>query len=203
MVVSIWLVLIFSFVAAVLFVIPWGGSKYGQVVWELAGYLVWPFGKYVEELMEEDEDKNSPKSEGDLTHGDKPGELNQTGNQPSRWVKISEIDEDEVDSVGCLKIREGGSRDEESTPLTSNKNASKIPNYGTLNQESTNSHHESKEPLNSPSWYIDLDQVKAGPSNESGQGQLAQQSTNYYTPLDRTDDELLPRLKPGQASEED
>ncbi|KAI8448237.1 hypothetical protein BY996DRAFT_6419981 [Phakopsora pachyrhizi] len=164
----------------------------------------------VAKLKKEDEDKNSPKSEGDLTHGDKPGELNQTGSQPSRWVTISEIDEDEVNSVGCLTIREGGSSDEESTPLTPNKNASKIPNYGTLNQESTNSHHESKEPLNSPSWvdllkgqaYIDLDQVKTRPSNESGQGQLAQQSTNYYTPLDRTDDELPPRLKPGQASEE-
>ncbi|CAH7683394.1 Ca2+:H+ antiporter [Phakopsora pachyrhizi] len=282
LVVGVWLALIFSFVAAVLFVIPWGGSKYGRVVWELAGYLVWPFGKYVEEWMEEDEDENSPESDADLTHGDEPGELNQTGSQPSRWVTISEIDEDEVDSVGCLTIREGGSRDEESTPLTSNKNASKIPNYGTLNQESTNSHHESKEPLNSPSWvdllkgqadkhsyhkkhkirirslgrlsfwaayyliiaplmlvacllcwffvftipmakllwvlirhvgaeplalhfrsppkYIDLDQVEAGPSNESGQGQLAQQSTNYYTPLDRTDDELPPRLKPGQPA---
>ncbi|CAH7683697.1 hypothetical protein PPACK8108_LOCUS17363 [Phakopsora pachyrhizi] len=109
----------------------------------------------VAKLKKEDEDKNSPESEGDLTHGDKPGELNQTGSQPSRWVTISEIDEDEVDSVGCLTIREGGSRDEESTPLTSKKDASKIPNYGTLNQESTNSHHGSKEPLNSPSW-VDL-----------------------------------------------
>ncbi|CAH7671317.1 hypothetical protein PPACK8108_LOCUS6088 [Phakopsora pachyrhizi] len=142
--------------------------------------------------LKKEDDENSPKSEGDLTHGDKPGELNQTGSQPSRWVTISEIDEDEVNSVGCLKIREGGSSDEESTPLTPNKNASKIPNYGTLNQESTNSHHESKEPLNSPSWVNLL----------KGQGQLAQQSTNYYTPLDRTDDELPPCLKPGQASEE-
>jgi len=34
--------------SAILWVVPWGGSKYGRVIFELGGYLFWPFGRYVE-----------------------------------------------------------------------------------------------------------------------------------------------------------
>ncbi|BGP20051.1 hypothetical protein JCM10213v2_008186 [Rhodosporidiobolus nylandii] len=45
---GVWLFLLCTFVSGVLWVTPWGGGKYGRVVWELGTYLVWPFGKYVE-----------------------------------------------------------------------------------------------------------------------------------------------------------
>lgn len=35
-------------VGAILWIVPFGGSKYGRVLFELGGYLFWPFGKYVE-----------------------------------------------------------------------------------------------------------------------------------------------------------
>jgi Ca2+:H+ antiporter len=43
-----WLALVCVIVSGVLWCVPWGGGKYGRVIWELGGYLVWPFGKYVE-----------------------------------------------------------------------------------------------------------------------------------------------------------
>lgn len=43
-----WLALICIIVSAVLWCVPWGGSKYGRVIFELGSYLFWPFGKYVE-----------------------------------------------------------------------------------------------------------------------------------------------------------
>ncbi|GJN94007.1 hypothetical protein Rhopal_007070-T1 [Rhodotorula paludigena] len=45
---GVWLLILCTVVAAVLFITPFGGSKYGRVVWELSTYLFWPFGKYVE-----------------------------------------------------------------------------------------------------------------------------------------------------------
>ncbi|KWU46403.1 hypothetical protein RHOSPDRAFT_15333 [Rhodotorula sp. JG-1b] len=40
-------------IAAVLLITPFGGAKYGRVVWELGTYLAWPFGKYVEGWVED------------------------------------------------------------------------------------------------------------------------------------------------------
>ncbi|GAA5906066.1 calcium/hydrogen antiporter [Sporobolomyces salmoneus] len=45
---GIWLCLACIIVGTFLWFVPWGGSKYGRVIWELGGYLFWPFGKYVE-----------------------------------------------------------------------------------------------------------------------------------------------------------
>ncbi|GAA5929848.1 hypothetical protein JCM3775_006570 [Rhodotorula graminis] len=45
-----------ALVSAVLFITPFGGSKYGRVVWELGTYLFWPFGKYVEGWTSEPHD---------------------------------------------------------------------------------------------------------------------------------------------------
>ncbi|GAA5989174.1 hypothetical protein JCM10908_001193 [Rhodotorula pacifica] len=58
------LFLLCGLIAAILLITPFGGAKYGRVVWELGTYLVWPFGKYVEGWVEdvgcdeEDEDEN-------------------------------------------------------------------------------------------------------------------------------------------------
>ncbi|GAA5871859.1 hypothetical protein JCM16303_000900 [Sporobolomyces ruberrimus] len=45
---GLWLCIVCFIVGTVLWFVPWGGSKYGRVIWELGGYLFWPFGKYVE-----------------------------------------------------------------------------------------------------------------------------------------------------------
>ncbi|GAA5958791.1 hypothetical protein JCM21900_004764 [Sporobolomyces salmonicolor] len=45
---GLWLCLACMAVGTVLWFTPWGGRKYGRVIWELGGYLFWPFGKYVE-----------------------------------------------------------------------------------------------------------------------------------------------------------
>lgn len=47
------LFLLCGLVAAVLFITPFGGAKYGRVLWELGAYLAWPFGKYVEGWVED------------------------------------------------------------------------------------------------------------------------------------------------------
>lgn len=43
-----WLSLICYASSILINFIPLGGSRYARVVWELGGYLFWPFGKYVE-----------------------------------------------------------------------------------------------------------------------------------------------------------
>lgn len=45
---GLWLLLVCAVLAALLSLIPWGGSKYGRVVFDLGVYLFWPFGRYVE-----------------------------------------------------------------------------------------------------------------------------------------------------------
>ncbi|WAQ88449.1 hypothetical protein PtA15_9A576 [Puccinia triticina] len=125
-----WLALVVALVAAILFVIPWGGSKYGRVVWELAGYLVWPFGKYVEEWSEEEEEEGSEtQNEEQGPHAAEPGRF--AGLDPgrpntSRWVTVSEIDEDEVGSIDRLTIR-----GDERVPLSpAGPPERRSPNYG-------------------------------------------------------------------------
>ncbi|CBQ69153.1 conserved hypothetical protein (C-terminal fragment), partial [Sporisorium reilianum SRZ2] len=43
-----WLSLICYIASIIINVVPFGGTRYARVVWELGGYLFWPFGKYVE-----------------------------------------------------------------------------------------------------------------------------------------------------------
>ncbi|GAA93831.1 uncharacterized protein L969DRAFT_84723 [Mixia osmundae IAM 14324] len=57
------LFLVCAIVGSVLFIVPWGGAKYARVVWELASYLFWPFGRYVEG---HDEDQSGETDEGSL-----------------------------------------------------------------------------------------------------------------------------------------
>ncbi|GAC98106.1 membrane transporter [Pseudozyma hubeiensis SY62] len=43
-----WLSLICYLFSILINFVPLGGSRYARVIWELGGYLFWPFGKYVE-----------------------------------------------------------------------------------------------------------------------------------------------------------
>ena len=45
---GLWLSIVCFIGAIVINCIPYGGAKYARVIWELGGYLFWPFGKYVE-----------------------------------------------------------------------------------------------------------------------------------------------------------
>ncbi|PWN32822.1 uncharacterized protein FA14DRAFT_162088 [Meira miltonrushii] len=45
---GLWLSIICFVLAILLNLLPLGGGKYARVIWELGGYLFWPFGKYVE-----------------------------------------------------------------------------------------------------------------------------------------------------------
>ncbi|CAD6585351.1 MAG: hypothetical protein CYPHOPRED_003058, partial [Cyphobasidiales sp. Tagirdzhanova-0007] len=47
-----WLALLCVIVAGLLCLVPFGGAKYGRVFWELASYIFWPFGRYVERCEE-------------------------------------------------------------------------------------------------------------------------------------------------------
>lgn len=52
--------------AAILLITPFGGAKYGRVIWELGTYLAWPFGKYVEGWVEDldvDDDSHADAAE--------------------------------------------------------------------------------------------------------------------------------------------
>ncbi|KZF22706.1 calcium/ hydrogen exchanger [Xylona heveae TC161] len=77
-----WLAIVSAFGAAVCFVFGFShsGFEYGRVLWGLAGYLFWPFGKFVklhqdEAYADEDEGEGRSISEyeqwqsGDLEHG--------------------------------------------------------------------------------------------------------------------------------------
>ncbi|KAG8908448.1 hypothetical protein FRB99_006653 [Tulasnella sp. 403] len=59
-----WMALIFVIPAAFLFLIPRGGRQYARLVYGLAWYLFWPFGKYVQgDGPEEDEKDDDHHSE--------------------------------------------------------------------------------------------------------------------------------------------
>ncbi|SGY17541.1 BQ5605_C015g07816 [Microbotryum silenes-dioicae] len=58
------LFIVCTLVAGMLWCVPWEGGKYGRVVWELGGYLFWPFGKYVEGWTDQFDDETSNGSEG-------------------------------------------------------------------------------------------------------------------------------------------
>ncbi|KAJ1303136.1 hypothetical protein OPQ81_011336 [Rhizoctonia solani] len=50
-----WLALIFIVVSGPLWLLPRGGRQYGSLVFGLGWYIFWPFGKYVEGDLDEDE----------------------------------------------------------------------------------------------------------------------------------------------------
>lgn len=97
---------------------PWGGSKYGRVVWELAGYLFWPFGKYVEEWSEAEEDEAAAES-GDTSaegHGDPDSSL--AADHMARWEAVSDIGDDDIEAHGRTWGRSfAGSPTTERAPL--------------------------------------------------------------------------------------
>ncbi|ORY68066.1 hypothetical protein BCR35DRAFT_269927 [Leucosporidium creatinivorum] len=72
-----WLCLVCAIIAAILWCTPFGGEKYGRVIWELGGYIFWPFGKYVEgwtdgddyEHEDEEDEERTPQDDGDATPG--------------------------------------------------------------------------------------------------------------------------------------
>lgn len=47
-----WLSLVILVISIVMLFIPFGGRDYGRVLRELAFYLLWPFGRYVERQVE-------------------------------------------------------------------------------------------------------------------------------------------------------
>ncbi|KAJ2506608.1 hypothetical protein IWW47_001502, partial [Coemansia sp. RSA 2052] len=47
-----WLLLVCLVIAAVLFVVPFGGRHYARVAGGLGWYLLWPFGRYVERIKD-------------------------------------------------------------------------------------------------------------------------------------------------------
>lgn len=63
-----WMALVSMTFAALLCLIPFGGVKYGRVIWELGGYLFWPFGKYVE--RSEDRSFEDVKGYDELSDGE-------------------------------------------------------------------------------------------------------------------------------------
>ncbi|GJN92640.1 hypothetical protein Rhopal_005675-T1 [Rhodotorula paludigena] len=62
---GVWLLVLYMVVAAVLFITPFGGSKYGRVVRELGTYLFWPFGKYADGWTNEPHDLHGAQDVGE------------------------------------------------------------------------------------------------------------------------------------------
>ncbi|KAF8517407.1 hypothetical protein BU17DRAFT_91863 [Hysterangium stoloniferum] len=50
-----WLSILTFVIACLVWIIPYGGCEYGRLLFGLAWYILWPFGKYVEGDTEEDE----------------------------------------------------------------------------------------------------------------------------------------------------
>ena len=85
-----WLFVVCAVVSGGLWCVPWGGGKYGRVVWELGGYLFWPFGKYVEgwtdgpdgedeQDEDEDDDYDSTEDESVVSHSIGADDVEQAG----------------------------------------------------------------------------------------------------------------------------
>ncbi|QRV77340.1 Sodium/calcium exchanger protein [Ceratobasidium sp. AG-Ba] len=56
-----WLALIFTILSGPLWLLPRGGRQYGSLVFGLGWYVFWPFGKYVEGDLDEEERKQFEK----------------------------------------------------------------------------------------------------------------------------------------------
>ncbi|KAJ2825778.1 hypothetical protein GGI24_003070, partial [Coemansia furcata] len=65
-----WLLLVCLAIAAVLYVVPFGGRSYARVAGGLGWYLLWPFGRYVERIKDNAHSLNRcALSAADLTDG--------------------------------------------------------------------------------------------------------------------------------------
>lgn len=71
---GLWLSLVCYALAILVNFLPLGGSRYARVIWELAGYLFWPFGKYIEveadpRGTERHAQPHDKKEQGDIENG--------------------------------------------------------------------------------------------------------------------------------------
>ncbi|EKM79346.1 hypothetical protein AGABI1DRAFT_74303 [Agaricus bisporus var. burnettii JB137-S8] len=58
-----WLGLVFFCLSAILYIIPLGGKYYSNLVFGLGWYIFWPFGKYVEGDLDQEEDEGGSEDE--------------------------------------------------------------------------------------------------------------------------------------------
>ncbi|KAG8710175.1 hypothetical protein FRC11_004772 [Ceratobasidium sp. 423] len=70
-----WLALIFIIVSGPLWLLPRGGRQYGSLVFGLGWYIFWPFGKYVEGDLDEEERR---KFEAELAEAEGQGQDHRT-----------------------------------------------------------------------------------------------------------------------------
>ncbi|SPO29599.1 related to VNX1 - Calcium/H+ antiporter [Ustilago trichophora] len=78
-----WLSLICYVSSILINVVPLGGSRYARVVWELGGYLFWPFGKYVEvEVSPDSGDRTASSNENNNNNSNEPA-------ADSQWIENS------------------------------------------------------------------------------------------------------------------
>ena len=148
-------------VGAVFICIPWGGDKYGRVIWELGGYLFWPFGKYVEgwsdgdepdepgsgadgaAIDEEDEERLEDDLQANMSSSSRtPRDLEQAGRTFSRGHATSSRSSARVDEI--FADADSNLPDEplratnEVEPLI----ASNHPGYGAVDDKGTRSSSE-------------------------------------------------------------
>ncbi|KAI0051143.1 hypothetical protein FA95DRAFT_1512969 [Auriscalpium vulgare] len=88
-----WLAVACFAVSAVLYVVPRGGKRYASLVFGLGWYLGWPFGKYVEGELADEDDKDEERSTQDEgayhLQGGSDGETVRAGS-PSRETSDEE-----------------------------------------------------------------------------------------------------------------
>ncbi|GAA5821139.1 hypothetical protein JCM11251_001981 [Rhodosporidiobolus azoricus] len=103
-----------TLVSGVLWITPWGGGKYGRVVWELGTYLFWPFGKYVEGWTDggqydddeteaanenDEEQAHHPAAEGTYRHDPEAGGRTFAGRGRSGTISAS------ASAAGTTRVR--------------------------------------------------------------------------------------------------
>lgn len=70
-----WLGIICVVTGTLLFCVPSGGRVYGKLLWGLGWYLFWPFGRFLEGNMEEEEEK---QEDGEASYDDTDAEIGTT-----------------------------------------------------------------------------------------------------------------------------
>ena len=123
-----WLCLVCFLVSLILWIVPWGGSKYGRVLFELGGYLFWPFGRYVEGPDDSlfDEDQERPES---VHHGyDDTDEETEVGDSP----KSKNGSRSASNGSGKATLRANASPAAERRPLVSTNSTGTARDYGSI-----------------------------------------------------------------------
>ena len=149
----------------VLWLVPWGGSKYGRVIWELGGYLFWPFGKYVEgwgeeQIAEEAHGKNLDDEE------ENENETNEDGNESGMTYRN---DDPEAQGTTYRRGRSGTINASSAGSAPSNRSR---PALDGLFSDSTNLPDEPRrQPSNS---------LRPPPSNERAQLVSARSKPSTY-----------------------